>query len=154
MNHVLRVESRFESEGILYIDGVDSESEKYRNKIWFPKKLTYRRTEDGRVTESQETLIKVISLNEPLPENTFSPKGISFLKPGAPVSWALERDRPVEKGELVWNGKEVVARGTFELDKVVAESTHFKPINLFFILLGVALILFGIGLKLWKKYDT
>jgi len=153
-SRVLRVETRFESDGILYIDGVDSETEKYKGKIWYPVKLAYRRTEDGNVTASQDTHIKVISLNEPLPENTFSPKGISFLKPGTPVSWAMERDRPVEKGELVWDGKEVTAMGTFEFEKMRRESMRFKPINMFFILLGIALILFGIGWKLWKRYDT
>jgi hypothetical protein len=153
-SHILRVESRFESNGILYIDGVDSESEKYQNKIWFPTKLTYQRTENGKITASQNTQINVLSLNEPLPPDTFSPKGISFLKPGTPVSWAMERDRPVEKGELVWDGNNVVSRGTFEIDKIIAESTRFKPINIFFMLLGVALILFGIGMKLWKKYGT
>jgi hypothetical protein len=35
---------------------------------------------------------------------------------------------------------------------MMAESVRFKPINLFFMLLGVALILFGIGSMLWKKY--
>jgi len=153
-SRVIRVESQFESDGILYIDGVDSESEKYKSKIWFPSKLMYKRTENGKVTESQEVQIKVISLNEPLPENTFSPKGISFLKPGTPVSWAMERDRPVPKGQLVWNGNEVVAMGEYELASVMAESVRSKPNNMFFILLGVALILFGIGMKLWKKYGT
>jgi hypothetical protein len=154
ISHILRVESRFESDGIVYVDGVDSESEEYQNKILFPTKLTYRRTENGKVTASQDVQIKVISLNEPLPPDTFSPKGISILKPGTPVSWAMERDRPEEKGELVWDGNNVVARGTFELDKAMKESTRFKPLSVFFMLLGVALILFGIGMKLWKKYGT
>ena len=152
VSHILRVESHFEADGVLYVDGVDSESEKYQNKIWFPTKLTYRRTEDGKVTESQDTQIRVVSLNEPLQPDTFSPKGIDFLKPGTPVSWNLERDRPAEKVELVWNGREVVARGTFEMDKVMAESVRFKPINMFLMLLGIAMILFGIGWELWKRY--
>ena len=153
-SRILRVETRFESDEILYIDGVDSESEKYQNKIWFPTKLTYRRTENGKISESQDTLIKVVSLNEPLPPDTFSPKGIDFLKPGTPVMWALERDRPVEKTELIWDGNNVVARGTFELDKIMEESVRVKPINMFFMLLGIALILFGIGRILWKKYAS
>ena len=153
-SRLLRVESRVEVGGNLYINSVDSESEKYQNKIWFPTKLTYKRTVNGTVVASQEAQVKVISLNEPLHEDTFSPKGISFLKPGTPVAWAMERDRPAPKEQLVWNGKEVVAEGTFELEKVMAESVRFKPINLFLMLVGIALILFGIGLHLWKKYGT
>ena len=37
VSHVLRIESRFENGGILYVDGVDSESVKDQNGIWFPK---------------------------------------------------------------------------------------------------------------------
>ena len=127
VSRVLRVESRFKAEGILYVDGVDAESEKYKNEIWFPTKLTYRRIENGQVTESQDTQIKVISLNEPLREDTFTPQGISFLKPGTPASWAMERDRPVERGELVWDGNNVVAAGTFELDRIMRESVLLPP---------------------------
>jgi hypothetical protein len=154
ISRLLRAESRVEAGEILYINGVDSESEKYQNKIWFPKKLTYKRTEDGKVTESQDVQIKVFSLNEPLPKNTFSPQGISIVKPGTPVEWALDRDRPVLKGPLVWDGNEVVAEGEFELNQIMAKSIGLKPISIFFILLGVALILFGIGWTLWKRYGN
>jgi len=151
---IYRSEYRIGKDGEVFSAVIDVLEHYGKEYFYLPKKLKYVRKEQGKITSTSEISVNVVSLNEPLPENTFSPKGISFLKPGTPVMWALERDRPVKEGNLVWNGSEVVAEGTFELDRMMAESVRFKPVNMFFMLLGVALILFGIGLKLWKKYGT
>ena len=152
-SRVLRAESRFDvvegGKKVYYIDRVDSETEKYQDKIWFPQKLTYKRTENGEVTMTAEARIKIHALNDPLPPDTFSPKGISFLKPDTPVAWHLDRDRPVPSGELVWDGNEVVALDEFA--KMMRESRRLGPANYFFMLLGIALILIGLGMKLRKK---
>ncbi|MDR3109476.1 MAG: hypothetical protein LBU65_07300 [Planctomycetaceae bacterium] len=147
---VLSTESRFEAEEngkkVLFIDRVDSETENYQDKIWFPVKLVYKRTENGKVTCDAETRIKIHSLNKPLPSDTFSPKGVSFLMPDTPVAWHLDRDRPVAEGELVWNGNEVVAA-----NELLREPTRLRPFNIFLMLLGIALICIGLGMKFWKK---
>jgi hypothetical protein len=127
---------------------VEVKTEKFRGNLWFPTTMYYKRTENTETTCNVKTTIKVISLNEPLPPNTFSPKGIGILKPDTPVAWHLDRNRPME-GELVWNGNEIVA--VDEFGKMMRESTRFSSFNIFLILLGAAMICFGIGLKLVKK---
>jgi hypothetical protein len=148
-SRVICAESRFnldeEGNKILFIDRVESETEKFKNKIWFPTKLKYRRTENGKVTMSSDTAIKVISLNEPLPPNIFSPKGVDFLKPGTPVMWALGRDKPAE-GNLEWDGEKIVPIET--KGKVVAEPSGSNiKVRIFFVLFGIAMIFIGVGIK-------
>jgi hypothetical protein len=139
--------------GIDYLERTDVQGEMVQGKYWFPTQVSHQRFENDKMTRSSITKIIVHSLNTPLPSDTFSPK--SIVKPDTPVAWHVGRDRPVAtRGKLVWDGNNVVARGTFELDKAMKESTRFKPLSVFFMLLGVALILFGIGMKLWKKYGT
>ncbi len=156
VSRVLRAESCFTVEEagqtVEFVDGVDSETEKYQDKTWFPNKLTYRRTEDGKETMSAIANITLHSLNEPLPADTFSPKGIRFLKPNTPVEWNLDRDRPVAKGQLIWDGNEVVALDEFR--QMMRESTRFSSFRVFIILLGIAFICLGIGLKLHKRFSA
>jgi hypothetical protein len=147
---IVRVECHAPTQNIDYLDRLDVQGEVVQGKYWFPTRTVFQRLENGKVTRSSETTITILSLNEPLPVDTFSPK--SIVKPDTPVMWALDRDRPVPEGSLIWDGNAVVAEDAF--GKMMAETVRFKPINMFFMLLGVALILFGIGLKLWKKYGT
>lgn len=150
-SRVVRVASDFDVEGTHFIDCIDVETEMRKDgNIWFPTALHYRRTENDIMTCNAETTIKIVSLNEPLPADTFSPKGISFLKPGTPVAWHLDRDRPFPEGELEWDGEQVVL--VDEFGKMMRESSHFSPFRIFCILLGLALICIGIGMKLRTKY--
>jgi hypothetical protein len=147
-NRVVCAESRFveESEKVLFIDRMESETEKIKGEFWFPVKLKYRRTENGKITEDYEATIKIISLNEPLPPNTFSPKGVDFLKPETPVIWALDRDKPAE-GNLEWDGEKIVPIET--KGKVVAEPSGSNiKFRIFFVLLGIAMIFIGVGIKI------
>ncbi|MDR2170870.1 MAG: hypothetical protein LBP59_12070 [Planctomycetaceae bacterium] len=92
---------------LLQVERLESKTEKFKNSIWFPTKLKYKQRMNKKITQNYEATIKVISLNEPLAADLFSPKGISFLKPDTPVNWRLDRDRPAE-GELKWDGEKIV----------------------------------------------
>ncbi|MCL2120504.1 MAG: hypothetical protein FWH27_18985, partial [Planctomycetaceae bacterium] len=100
-DRLMRIENHF---GGRFVDSVTIEGDVYAGDVWYPKSVFYERRDGDIVTDKSETRIKVTSLNEPLPRDTFSPKGISFLKPDTPVAWHLDRDRPVPSGELVWDG--------------------------------------------------
>ncbi|MDR2651134.1 MAG: hypothetical protein LBC68_02295 [Prevotellaceae bacterium] len=154
LNRVICLERHFEvdeGEKIIFIDRVESETEKFQGEIWFPTKLRYRRTENGKVTMRLDATIKVISLNEPLPPNTFYPKGVDFLKPDTPVVWALDRDRPAEEGELVWNGEEVVPVVTTSKATLSVKSVGDLKIRIFFVLFGLAMIFIGVGIKVLQS---
>ncbi|MDR0704248.1 MAG: hypothetical protein LBF88_04595 [Planctomycetaceae bacterium] len=143
--HVVCVENRFVSDNIQFVDRVLTQRALYDGTIWFPHKLNYKRTENGVVTCSEETTIEVISLNKPLPPDTFSPKNI--VEPNTPVAWHLDRDRPVPDGELIWDGEQVIDHFSMAMRDV----PKFGAARIVFILVGIALICLGIGLKL-RKY--
>ncbi|MDR0705858.1 MAG: hypothetical protein LBF88_12855 [Planctomycetaceae bacterium] len=149
--HIVRVECYLSSNGTNYLDRIDIQSET-RENYWFPSKIVYQRQINGKIDRTSETTIKVLSINKPLSSDIFSPKGINFLKPGTPVAWHWDRDRPVVEGRLEWDGDKVV--GVDEFSKIMQESRRLQPFNLFLIFLGTALICFGICLKLLKKIQT
>jgi hypothetical protein len=146
--HVVCVENRFVSDDVRFVDRVLTEGHLYDGNIWFPKKLNYIRTENEIKTCSAETTIEVISLNKPLPPDTFSPKTI--VKPNTPVAWHLDRDRPFPGSELVWDGEKVVP--VDKLSQMMNNAPEFGALRIALILVGIALILLGIGLKLRKRY--
>jgi hypothetical protein len=136
------------SDDVRFVDRVLTEGTLYDGNIWFPKKLNYIRTENGTKTRSAETTIEVISLNKPLPPDTFSPKTI--VKPNTPVAWHLDRDRPSPEDQLVWDGEKVVP--VDKLSQMMNNAPEFGALRIALILVGIALILLGIGLKLRKRY--
>jgi hypothetical protein len=146
--HVVCVENRYVSEDVQFVDRVLTEGALYDGNIWFPRKLNYKRTENGIVTCSAETTIEVISLNKPLPPDTFSPKTI--VKPNTPVAWHLNRDRPFPEGELAWDGEKIVVVDGFS--QLINKAPEFGTVRIALILAGLALIFLGIGLKLRKRY--
>ncbi|MDR0609724.1 MAG: hypothetical protein LBG58_06410 [Planctomycetaceae bacterium] len=149
-NHynVVCVENRFVSDNVQFVDRVQTTGALYEGNIWFPKKLNYKRTENGVTTCSEETTIEVISLNKPLPPDTFSPKTI--VKPDTPVAWHLNRDRPFPEGELAWDGEKIVVVDRFS--PMINNPPEFGWTRIVLILIGLALIFLGIGLKLRKRY--
>ncbi|MDR1922858.1 MAG: hypothetical protein LBQ66_00670 [Planctomycetaceae bacterium] len=149
INRVVCVEGHFKSGDILFVDQVVPEGDLFGDqKIWFPGKLHYKRTENNIVTRSSEEVIEVISLNESLPADTFSPKTI--VKPDTPVAWHLDRDRPFPEGELVWDGEKIVVVDHFS--KMMKETPRIGIANIVLMLLGLVLIFFGLGLRLIKRY--
>jgi hypothetical protein len=149
INRVVCVEGHFKSGDILFVDQVIPEGDLLGDKkIWFPRKLHYKRTENNIVTRTSEEVIEVISLNESLSADTFSPKTI--VKPDTPVAWHLERYRPFPEGELIWDGEKIVVVDHFS--KMMKETPRIGTANIVLILLGLALLFWGTGLHLIKKY--
>jgi hypothetical protein len=148
-SRVLCVEGRFSLDSMLFVDQVIVDDDLFEGKIYFPKTLHYKRLENGKVTRLVKTEIEVISLNQPLPADTFSPKGVSFLKPDTPVAWHLDRDRPFPEGELIWDGDNVVLLDAF--GRMMQEPRQIGTVNMVLVFLGIACICFGVGRILYQK---
>lgn len=124
---VVRMESEFDRDGthyknllnvdVAYLDAA---------KIWFPAGCTYQRLENDRVTKSEQLTVRVVSLNEPIDPAVFTLSGMD-IPPGTHVARVPSDGR----GELVWNGDEIVP---FE-DASSASSGWFSRRNL---LIGVS----------------
>jgi hypothetical protein len=143
---ILRVEVHL-SEGN-YLERV--EIQEVHENGWFPAKIFYQRFVNGKLERKIDELFHIHPFNDELPPNTFSPKGIVFLEAGTPVEWNLDRDKPVEGDSLEWDGEKVVAVDEFG-KMMQKEPKRIHPTNLFFILLGIALISLAIGIELLKK---
>jgi hypothetical protein len=68
--------------------------------IWFPTEFRYLRREDGKVHTDEKVAIKVLSLGESLPLETFTFAGLG-LPPGSEVA-SMGFDGA---GTLIWTGK-------------------------------------------------
>ncbi|MDR1964953.1 MAG: hypothetical protein LBQ50_14375 [Planctomycetaceae bacterium] len=136
-------------DGIDYLDRIDTKGEVIEKNIWFPIQTHFSRTENGKVTRSSIAKFQILSLNQPLPVDTFSPK--SIVKPDTPVAWHLDRDRPFPEAELIWDGEKIVPIDY--VSKMMQEAPRIGTFNIISIILGLVLISFGIGLKLYKKYQ-
>ena len=102
----VRVESEFVVNNMRYQDSVSIKNERHRpSNIWFPVECWYQRLEDGKVTREEQLKVTVVSLNEPIPPETFTLAGMG-IPPGVHVSRVPEDEHLV--GVNVWNGREVV----------------------------------------------
>jgi len=95
-----------------YVDTVECSVGKYQpSGVWFPERCTYTRLVGGKPTREERAKIKVVSLNQALPENTFTLAGIG-IPPGKRVYRVPEP--PGTRGEY-WDGEKIVpleAEGT------------------------------------------
>ncbi len=95
-----------------YLDTISvSVSRHQPSGLWFPTGHTYTRFVRGKLTREQRAAIKVVSLNEPLPEDTFTLAGI-----GVPAGQRVHRvpEPPGARAEY-WDGENIVpleAEGT------------------------------------------
>lgn len=107
------------------------------------------RKEQGKITRTSEITVNVLSMNEPISPDVFSLKGIDILKAGTPVEWNLTQDHPFPEGGMIWDGKDIVLED--RLAVALKEDGHFSPVRLAFILIGLALICWGVAVKMGKK---
>jgi hypothetical protein len=145
---IIRSEFQLTS-GDNYVDRIDVQE--FHENNWFPTKTLYQRLVNGKLEQKIEETFQVFSLNKALPQDTFSPKGVSSLKPGTGVEWNLNRDKPAEGNRLEWDGEKIIAVDSPTVPNNPVEVRRFYHVQIFFILIGIALILFGIGLELLKR---
>lgn len=77
--------------------------------IFFPRKLEFRETHNGKPICSQKIVVQKVSFQE-VPKKVFSIAGMDLVKEGTKVFWESSEPPPAE-GELFWDGK--VIRGEF-----------------------------------------
>jgi hypothetical protein len=75
------------------------------NDIWFPEVLEYEREFQGRIIETEKSVVKVMSLNQPVDDTFFSLAGMNL-----PVGIGVLDHPPDPKGSRYWNGHTLVYR--------------------------------------------
>jgi hypothetical protein len=111
---------------------------------WFPKKVRYRRVQDGQETIGQDLDVELVSMNRPLEEKWFGPETMD-VPPGTLVS-SIPHD---PAAPLKWDGARVVGMNEFERADLLyghPRETHgahrrlFTAISAAFGLAAVALV--------------
>jgi len=76
------------------------------SRLWFPKKAHLSTTAAGKKIQEEMTDFEVVSLNEPLPESTFTFKGMG-VPAGHPVTDSTEESI----GKKIWDGDKITTVG-------------------------------------------
>jgi len=148
-SRIYRSEYRIGKNGEILTDVIDTLEHYGKECFFLPKKLKYVRKEQGKITSKAEISVNAISVNDQLSPEIFSLKGIDILQPDTPVEWSLTRDRPFPEGRMVWDGKDIVLED--RLAAALKDSGRFFWFRLACVLIGLALICWGLALKSRKK---
>ncbi len=98
--------------------------------IWFPTRCKYRQQIDGQLESEEVVDVRVISLNEKIPDETFTLAGMN-LPVGLPVTDSRGVGDPLT---MKWDGTQLVPRpdalpGSRELERAeVAQSTQRRAV--------------------------
>lgn len=127
-------------QGERVVDAVESEYQRFGpSGTWYPNRCVYMRTSGGKPVEKEVVGVKVVSLNEPLPEEAFTLAGIG-IPAYTPVSGP-----PDPRGPLVWDGKELIPEVVAARNQYAANARVRT-----WILFGNAVLFAGIAaLLLW-----
>jgi hypothetical protein len=112
-----RIEVEADVNGHHHHDWVESEYQQVgKAGVWFPRICTHESWTDGKLTDREVVDVEVLSLNEPLPADTFRLAGMNI-----PVGWPVTGFR--EEGMSTWDGKKVVPQTPSALPKPLPPST-------------------------------
>jgi hypothetical protein len=96
---------------VQYVDQVQSSYSEHSGE-WLPETCVYKRFIDGKENMHEEIHVTVMSINQPLPPETFELSGIPELRAGTSVNWvSSDHAPPGRPGTLVWDGSRIVPRG-------------------------------------------
>lgn len=76
-----------------------------KSQMWFPTKVHYQAAFDGQKKQEEITEFQIVSLNEPIPESTFTFKGL-----GVPVGHRVMDLTDTWIGTKTWDGEEIISR--------------------------------------------
>jgi hypothetical protein len=110
----IEIESEFRGKRLSFL--ADSELEKMSG-VWFPKKYTYIHRVDGVEVDRRVIDVQVKSFNKPIDPEVFTVAGIG-IPPQTPIMGITD----VRRGQLIWDGKEIVSRNKQPLPPEVKES--------------------------------
>ena len=145
-NSVRQVEQQQVGPGIAIVDVVTSTCERVKHTaIWFPASWHHERRENGKVTQTEDARVRIITLNEPVDPAVFTPKGIAILPKGTPVEWQLPHDRPHPDANLVWNGSSIVPH------TLSATDGRQGPLRSMLLIANVAVLLAVVAALLYRQ---
>lgn len=126
-----------------YVFSVESEVALHKeSQIWFPTRVHYKAIVDGKKINEEVTEIRVVSLNEPLPETVFTFKGM-----GVPAGHTVVDVMEPSTERKIWDGDRIVfVRGVSPI--VDAEGGKGR---LRWWWLGIAALCLGASIALWLR---
>jgi hypothetical protein len=130
---VLRLESEFRHDPEKHRGVAESNLQRHdRSGIWFPTHYVYEELIGGQRVTLEKGEVKIISLNEKIPAETFTFAGV-----GVPAGWPVnDFTRPDVSDRLAWDGRQVVS-----LRKAQREIEAAWRLNIFYAACAVVLAL-------------
>jgi hypothetical protein len=111
LNHsIVFMELVSEGSKIKYVDTARCTLQRIGEKFWFPKRAEQQRTEDGKPTHASEVDIEVVSINQPVPPEEFTPAGMNV-----PPETTVAVIPPIDGKQFKWDGKRIVTMTGEEL---------------------------------------
>lgn len=101
---VVRISAEADYYGKHYSSWVESDVQQYKKSgLWYPRSCVYERHVNGSFALRQITEVRHVELNEDLPPDTFSLRGMNL-----PIGKSIVGLS--EKGSLIWDGEKPVRR--------------------------------------------
>lgn len=113
-----------------------------KSKIWFPTRVHYLATMDGKATQDELTEFELVSLNEPMQETEFNFKGMEV-----PIGHAVV-DFIEHSPSKAWDGNKVVASERRE--PPLSTTFKFSAIRQW-LLIFTSILVLCLAVAVWKK---
>jgi len=109
-HNIVRMQRVGVSPEITIDDSVKCTLQRINGDQWFPKHIEQRRLENGTPTKTSEADIEVMSLNQPVAAECFTPASMSV-----PIGTSVTVIPQESLGSLKWDGKQIVPLTNDEL---------------------------------------